>query len=771
MNSATVDKHKLSNEDLLSSLVLNAQNESKRIYRAKNEILPYYKFKKWFKPSKKILQSIVNSVIHTNGTDNLDEEISLFKELPARIPVAWLGVDKKNLDLSETVMIDIDSESTHLPVFCKILIIHQGAVHVRSPALLARDVSVQVGTNFDLNTSSSETKSSDEVIKQKRASWQLIDEYYSTPFYQYRGKSSGLRFNQDTQVNENEFLTYATSETSTEDLISHLRLHVHSKLDIMSENSLSRTVHGDYRMIHSFAAQKRSRRVDEECPNLKLLNQPNIKRYENVCSLTGTRRLTLIMPPTSSQIEIDNNIIKELDFLKHPAKYEEFSVIDACVDTSDLNRNISFENFTYVQLLSDFAFIGKGIQKLSIADKKSSSITGNNNNNNSVSTNNNNNCNNNKINHNVKHHHHNHLHQLQKKQSPPSAPLLHKEDKKPINKLNNIATQTDLFKKINETLVTVKKERPQQQALPLPTPAQPISPPAATTISTSTSTTTVDYNYDISDILERYNLKQLVTTNTLLNQDLDKRSTSIMTPRSKLKSAESVKSPEKHVQINTKDLSLDLTQILSSRENQLQSSRTNRSNTSSRNVSNDLDYPGNEFYYYYYSNSNNSKYPLISRAVCHSSRSNNESELLTNSRSKSSKPILMRTSGRLEEKRQEEEESGIKRRGSAESLKNEKSELTKKHVEFKSNQENTFCSNCQRKKRQTRHEKPMKREQEIFLKIDKTNSNIIENNPNIILIPAVITTTHHRDDQPYLHDKNHEIITIPSRYRRSKPIN
>jgi len=132
-------------DDLLSSLVFNAQNDAKRIYKAKNEILPVYKFKRWFKPSKKQLQSITNSVIYTNGSDKLTEDVSSSKMTPHYYSVPWLGVDKKNLEYSETVMIDIDSDSTTLPVFCKILIVHQGAVHVRSPALLLRDVSIQVG--------------------------------------------------------------------------------------------------------------------------------------------------------------------------------------------------------------------------------------------------------------------------------------------------------------------------------------------------------------------------------------------------------------------------------------------------------------------------------------------------------------------------------------------------------------------------------------------------------------------------------------------------
>jgi hypothetical protein len=131
--SSQLDKYKelqqklqhTNSDDILSSLVYTAQSEAKLIYRAKNEIFAHYKFKRWFKPSKKRLQCIINSVVYTTGSKPLDEEVSLLKVSPQLLPVPWMGVDRKNLDYGETIMIDIDSESTHLPVFCKTLIIHQ----------------------------------------------------------------------------------------------------------------------------------------------------------------------------------------------------------------------------------------------------------------------------------------------------------------------------------------------------------------------------------------------------------------------------------------------------------------------------------------------------------------------------------------------------------------------------------------------------------------------------------------------------------------------
>jgi hypothetical protein len=59
--------------------------------------------------------------------------------------VPWIGGDSGRLDFGDNIMWDIDGESTTLPVFCKILIVHQGACLVNSPAVLTRDAGIQVG--------------------------------------------------------------------------------------------------------------------------------------------------------------------------------------------------------------------------------------------------------------------------------------------------------------------------------------------------------------------------------------------------------------------------------------------------------------------------------------------------------------------------------------------------------------------------------------------------------------------------------------------------
>ena len=674
----------------------------------------------------------------------------------------------------------------------------------------------------------------------KRCSWAFTDEYYSTPFYQYRGKSIGASVNQDTQVTNDEFSSFAVQETSTDDLITNLRLHMYSKLEIMSEYSLSGK--NNEQSANKLSAQllidKRCRRQPVKETNatdlcMKLSNN-NIKRYENVCSLTGTRRLTLIMPPTSSSIEFDNNIIREIDSLQPRPKYEEYNVMDCAVDTNDLSQHISFENYTYVQLLSENAQIGKGIQKMVYTEKKPSSLinnanssssspplTGNHKTKPSSNPNHNSNPNGNLIDKSSKTN-------PTKQQQPQNHHYHHHHSK------TSHATQTDLSLKIKEDI----KSTNQVTTMP-------------PTISTS------DYNYDISDILERYNLKKLAIDSVLSAE------ANLNTPRSRTvrKSAELPKSTpttpthsiriasaniepnDKHLdsargKIKNEDLSHDLSSnILSARENQNQITenthhRSNRSSSSHNQYYRDMaEQPSSNDYYYYYYNSNNSRYPLISRAVG-TNRNNNESisnyiigNNISNNiethgpRSKSSKPVLMRgKSLRVDPTYQQQQQQQSKQVSPEnnrplssnrpnskisepaqlkENKKQPANEIYAKPVA--SNQEvedqTSFCSNCQRKKKSSKYERP--KENEILLKIDHTKVHatgldLIENNPNIIFIPAVLTTkqnkptlnSHHYHHNQHFNNKknlNSEEMNnfmLPetnirmansNRYRRSKP--
>ncbi len=655
----------------------------------------------------------------------------------------------------------------------------------------------------------------------KRCSWAFTDEYYSTPFYQYRGKSTGAPVNQDTQVTNNEFSTFGVQETSTDDLITSLRLHMYSKLEIMSKYSLSgkNNEQSSNKLSANISNDKRCRRLsvkDTAASDLCMkLSNNNIKRYENVCSLTGTRRLTLIMPPSSNCIEIDNNIIREIDSLQSRPKYEEYNVVDCAVDTSDLNQHMSFENFTYVQLLSENAQIGKGIQKMVFLEKKPSNIV----NNPFHSLTGNNKA---RVNYNFNpnglvmektsktsqnhHHHHNHL-------------------------KTNHATQTEVCRKVKDEI------KDSHQATSVVTSA----------ISSSTATTT-DYNYDISDILERYNLKKLAIDSALSTE------ANLNTPRSRtvLKSSDLTKSTtathsiritstaiepnDKNLEnfrskSKNEDLTLDLSpakQFTRDQQNKITEKtnhRNNRSSSSHNQYYWDVEEPTSNDYYYYYYNSNNSRYPLISRAV---GTNRNETEPIISShidthgaRSKSSKPVLMRgKSLRVNPAYQQQQQSkqvppnenrpssDIKANSKtlepvqiSENKKQHQNEIFPKPLISREQEDSTsFCSNCQRKKKTVKYDR--QKEKEILLQIDHTQVHatgldLIENNPNIIFIPAVLTTKQTKtstsktvsNDQyqhsPHFNNKNNlnsEEITklmLPesnisiansNRYRRSKPI-
>lgn len=190
-------------------------------------------------------------------------------------------------------MWDITAESTNMPVFCKMLILHQGACLVNSPAVLTRDAAVQIGddfisvpltdrlegtteppTNNDIPTRSSKDK------KQRRLSWTLTDEYYSVPQYQYRGKQ-GVQRDMDIQVDpacfemntsrssglelakpvKSDKRGFVAKMAATHDIIDYLRVSALSKSELMSERTLHTTADPDKRFIFNADTWTRARKV------------------------------------------------------------------------------------------------------------------------------------------------------------------------------------------------------------------------------------------------------------------------------------------------------------------------------------------------------------------------------------------------------------------------------------------------------------------------------------------------------------------------------
>ena len=192
-------------------------------------------------------------------------ERTLFDE---EMEVPCIGTDQKNFDLAEMITFDIIGGSTRLPLMCKMIIYQQGATHEREPPILVRDACIQwdgIDTSssreeekenehslqrtrssdylLDGSIKINDERSSDQTTRcfsmassitedddassimtaggtiQHRVSHLLhrhkylrqIDmnllgrsEFYSVPFYQYRGRRYGQK-NVQIQVDESDF--------------------------------------------------------------------------------------------------------------------------------------------------------------------------------------------------------------------------------------------------------------------------------------------------------------------------------------------------------------------------------------------------------------------------------------------------------------------------------------------------------------------------------------------------------------------------------------
>jgi hypothetical protein len=155
-NSANND-----NNDILGSLVNNTLKDAKtyfkqrslspekrcqptsllktKIYPSNNNISIHSNSKM---SNQKKLNAILNPVISGDGNESLCEDYTYVNKyntlycepkyltMPNRRNNNY-KTNLSNLDVGDNVTIDIDSESTYLPVFCKMLIIHQGAVKIK----------------------------------------------------------------------------------------------------------------------------------------------------------------------------------------------------------------------------------------------------------------------------------------------------------------------------------------------------------------------------------------------------------------------------------------------------------------------------------------------------------------------------------------------------------------------------------------------------------------------------------------------------------------
>jgi hypothetical protein len=356
------------NEDILGSLVQNTQNDAKKYFTQQKHASdatsvcvskPLYKYKIVYKTSKKCLAAIINPVTFTNGKDRLKEEKGLSNLVTKFINVPWLGVDRSRLEIGETVRFDIDPQSTYLPVFCKILIIHQGAAQVNSPAVLARDISIQI----DMSKVDSESTKTCVVNYRSRASSGKEEDTTLVPYYQYKGKK-GVTTEKEIQCEVHMFHSEKISTyAATTDLIKHITIDNLSSYKLMSPYSLENR--GQFpsnealNVLSPSALNTRSHRIR----SIPVQHESIVNKRESSCPLTGSRRVAFSASVRNSKSTNfwDASCSREHNICE---KYEEYYANEMSTDTRDLAEHIDAEKYSFVQLLSERVKLENELSKM-----------------------------------------------------------------------------------------------------------------------------------------------------------------------------------------------------------------------------------------------------------------------------------------------------------------------------------------------------------------------------------------------------------------------
>lgn len=143
-------------EDILYNSLRRLSNmtamSTTRMRKIRPVVIPYIN-------ATKNLTFSVNDAVFTNGNESdlkNDEESNfehithlikrrdLYKKLSRQI-----GTCLENCSISDSISIDIEPESTKLPMMCKLMIIVEGAIYERGTRVLVRDASIQVDNGGD----------------------------------------------------------------------------------------------------------------------------------------------------------------------------------------------------------------------------------------------------------------------------------------------------------------------------------------------------------------------------------------------------------------------------------------------------------------------------------------------------------------------------------------------------------------------------------------------------------------------------------------------
>ncbi|CAF3459631.1 unnamed protein product [Rotaria socialis] len=99
-----------------------------------------------FHGQRRYLNPTFSSVLHTNGSNNLQEDAS-FQRIAETIQVPTIGTNPKHFDESDMVSIDIDGPSTMLNSICESIVITQGSVYSRNSAKSQSEKSNSLSTS------------------------------------------------------------------------------------------------------------------------------------------------------------------------------------------------------------------------------------------------------------------------------------------------------------------------------------------------------------------------------------------------------------------------------------------------------------------------------------------------------------------------------------------------------------------------------------------------------------------------------------------------
>lgn len=265
-----------------------------------------------YKPGRKRLFSKLNTLIYTNGFDELaEEQIMTFIAKPYQL-VRWRGVDPRKLDPSDNIMIDIGAETTNLPAICEFLVVKNGAAKENGDIVsqvIVRDAGLQVNTKKN-------TKSID---------------FYSIQRFEQTKQSIGKSdqcWQTDPEENKKELTPKPTEDKSiaTDDILDSLpELKDFSIKDLMS-TSCQNCPKPESCFVNDLKKDKRYRDSESQ-----------VKKLEEKCPLTDTKRLV--------------HITNFFDY-EHGENYEEYEVNDFLCDTEDLARYFNFDSYNFGDLLS-----------------------------------------------------------------------------------------------------------------------------------------------------------------------------------------------------------------------------------------------------------------------------------------------------------------------------------------------------------------------------------------------------------------------------------